>query len=505
MSGQPRLVPNAAAAMLNVVAGAVMLFVLYRFLLRELGAEALGAWSLIVASISAARLSDLGVAASVTRFVAGSLARDDRREAAHTAEAAVLLLALLGTLAAVAAALFAPWLVRQVIPANQLGAALAALPWALAGLATGLAGGALLSALDGCQRVDLRVWASLGGQASLLVATIMWAPEHGLAGVAAAQLVHSCVTLVIAWFVLRRQLPTLSILPRRWHVTALRRMWTYSVLFQFNNVLVIVLDPAVKFLVNRFGGLEATAYFDMATQLIQRVRQVIVAAAQVMVPAVAAAHEAGIAGVRALYEKSYRVVFAATVPFFCALAILIPSISGMWIGRMQRDFIVMAWICSTGLALNTIGSPAYFSNLGTGAIARNSAGHAINLALAVIAGWVLGALAGAWGVSAGYVAGLAAGGLYIQIGLMRRLSLPFSTLLPMESRPLLIACAAAVLLCGIADHLLLGSDVLPADHAGAQLLRATCLALLFIGVTGRTLWRHPLALRARLRGAREVT
>ena len=56
-----RLSRNAFAAMAQVVVSAAVLFVFYRFLIRQLGPEEIGVWSLVVASTAVARLGEFGL------------------------------------------------------------------------------------------------------------------------------------------------------------------------------------------------------------------------------------------------------------------------------------------------------------------------------------------------------------------------------------------------------------------------------------------------------------
>lgn len=68
--GDKRLSHNVAANVAQMLIGAALLFALYRYINDTLGAAALGVWSVVLATASASRLADLGLSASVTRFVA---------------------------------------------------------------------------------------------------------------------------------------------------------------------------------------------------------------------------------------------------------------------------------------------------------------------------------------------------------------------------------------------------------------------------------------------------
>jgi Na+-driven multidrug efflux pump len=170
------------ASMANVVAGSLLMFLLYGVLLQRLGSETLGVWSLLIASVSAARLSELGMGGAATRFIAVARARGDNERAVKITETATTTLLVFGVVGAAVAQLLLPRLLARFLHGPQLDAALQALPWALCAFVIGLAGNAVQSALDGCQRLDLRVWVSLAGQLVLLVAASLLAGPYGLTG-----------------------------------------------------------------------------------------------------------------------------------------------------------------------------------------------------------------------------------------------------------------------------------------------------------------------------------
>ena len=78
--------------MLEAVASAVLVFALYRYISGALGIDQLGVWSAVLATVSAARLADLGLSAGVTRFVAREHARGEPERAEEVIDTATLTL-----------------------------------------------------------------------------------------------------------------------------------------------------------------------------------------------------------------------------------------------------------------------------------------------------------------------------------------------------------------------------------------------------------------------------
>jgi hypothetical protein len=163
-----------------------------------------------------------------------------------------------------------------------------------------------------------------------------------------------------------------------------------------------------------------------------------------------------------------------------------------WIGHREPLFEGLAWICVVGFAVNTIGTPSYFSNLGTGAISTNTISHALATLLAIGLGWWGGTVWGAYGVGAGHATGQALGGLFAQLVLMKRLRLGLPSLIPVESRRLLMFSIIAVALCVAVDGAITRVPWFSAPDLGVQMVHMAILIVIFTLVTGFSIWSHPL-------------
>ena len=93
-----KIIVNAIMAIVQVVAVGIILFVLYKFLLKTIGIEDLGIWSVVLATTSVAGIGNFGLSGSVVKFVAKYVARG-KGEAVAALEPAVVSLAALLVLA----------------------------------------------------------------------------------------------------------------------------------------------------------------------------------------------------------------------------------------------------------------------------------------------------------------------------------------------------------------------------------------------------------------------
>ncbi|BCX82260.1 hypothetical protein MIT9_P1846 [Methylomarinovum caldicuralii] len=403
------LARNATANVLQMVISAVLLFALYRYISDRLGIAALGVWSVVIATASATRLSDLGLSAAVTRFVARSLARAELDEAAQVVEVAFL--SLLAVLTLLLPSLYQPlfWLMQHLFEDAHLLQARALMPYGLVSLGLAMLAAVFQSGLDGCQRMDLRAGMVILGQ-GLMVGLAVWLiPRYGLMGLAWAQIGQGLFLLVIGWLLLRRTLPKTPWIPCRWSWRQLRGMLAYGVNVQIAGVFILLFDPLTKALMVRFGGSEAVGYFEMANQVVLKVRSLIMAANRAVVPKVAEIVERSPEHMREFYRQNMRALAFVAIPVFALLDVWSGGVSWLLLGRLEPQFLLLLQVSIGGWFANLFNGPAYFANLGSGRVGWNTVSHVTMGILNGLLGWWLGLWYGAAGVALAYATALVLG------------------------------------------------------------------------------------------------
>jgi len=478
-----RLFSNAAVSVVQTVISGVVLFVLYRYLIDHLGPEQLGLWSVILASTSVARLSDLGLTGSVVKFVARYHALKDDAQAADVVQTAAI---SIGLVMAMLVLLLYPLLDSVLllsIPAQSMPQALSILPWAVFSLWLGSVGGVFQSGLDGCQRMDLRNILMVAGNLLFLGAAIWLVPQYGLTGLALGQAAQGVLLMLTSWLVLRQQLNTLPWIPRRWSKSKFKEMFAYAVNFQISSIAILLFDPATKLLMSRFGGLSSAAYYEMASQLVLKLRSLIVAACQAMVPAVSGLHETSPENVREFYLKSYRLLFFAVLPFFAGIVVALPLVSILWIGHIEAQFLLFATILSVGWGLNTLTGPAYFLNLGTGDLRWNAIAHVVMAIVNVSLGLLLGSMIGGLGVAIGAIVALILGSWFVIHAVHRQYKISYLNMIPAEHYLITFVVLASALIIVLINMYIQNNSVITASSS-------LMLTSVYVALVGAVLWFH---------------
>lgn len=441
---------NAVLTVVQVAISAICMFVVYKYLLKELGAVKMGVWSIVMAMSTVARISDLGFAGGMTKFVAKYRAYEDEAAVVEVIDTGSLSIA--GLVVFIIALLYpiALFALPSVFVDARIQDARALLPWSLASFALLAVGGVYLSVLDGVQRADLRNVVLIGGTV-LYAASIPWfVSRYGFVGLGYAQLLQTGAMLVAGWWVVRRTVGIAELVPRQWRYARFREMLGYNLNLQFATFASFLGDPLTKVLLGRFGSLAMVGYYEMASKMVSQFRGMVVNVNQVLVPVIAHMNETDRDGVAALYRKTYGLLMMVSVTFYSLVAIALPLVSQVWIGEYNQFFMTVGYLMLFAMQVNTLTGPAYFSNMGTGNVFANSMAQVVigvgNLVLGLLLGW----WAGGVGVVVAYALAVTAGSLYLMIGFLFSEGMPLAALLPAGQRVYAAACALLVVLSAVA-------------------------------------------------------
>jgi O-antigen/teichoic acid export membrane protein len=479
---------NALTTLAQVIGSAGVLFLLYRFLIRTIGVERLGIWSLVLATTSVVTLANQGFSTSIVKFVAKYVAREESANVSALLQTALISLAV--TLGILSVALFpvAKWGLALVLPASRLAEAGAILPYAFVSLWANLAGSILQAGLGGYELITLRNYVVLGGSFVYLFLAFALVPRYGLAGLAYSQVVQAAACLAASWILLQRRLPCLPLWPHRWSRALFREMWRYGVHFQLVTISQAVREPVTKALLAKFGGLELTGYYDMALRWVVTFRELIVQANQVLVPTISGLQEREPRSIPFVYRESYRVIFFLALPAFAFLAAVSPVVALVWIGRYEPIFVRFVVLLAVGWLVNVLSNPAYVVDLGTGALRWVSIGCVSTAALNMGFGFLAGKYAGGPAIVGAYAFSLAAGYATVVVAYHVENRVSFRQLVPNESMGIILCsfAGAAVFLPFLAHS---------AENSGWSLRTSAGLSAAVLAMIALPMWFHPMRRR----------
>ncbi len=478
-----RIFSNATMSMIQTVVTGVVLFLLYRFLLRTIGVGQVGLWALLLATTSFTQIATFGLAGGLVKFVAAHAARGETKTAAILVETAFLTISAF--MAAVLALAFP--LIRAVlawiVPPSSLTLAVSLLPFAFFSFWLMMNVGVLQAGLDGTQRISARSLIMMSGSVLHFLLCLWLAPRFGLRGVAYSSVAQNLAVLLGSWVVLRRFLPDLAAVPRRFDRKLLKGVLSYGVRFQAISVLAMFFEPLTKALLGRFGSLNLLGYYEMAVSMVYKARELINSATQTLVPAIADLQERDPDRIRSVYQRAYEVLYFLALPMFTLLVVASPLVSRIWIGKHEGAFVGFSVVLCGSWFLNSLNLPATVSLLGSGDLGPVLLGYGLIAAVNLTLGLSLGAALGGFGVIGARAAALVAGGVAIAVPYHLRTRLRLRELIPANMKALTTIC----FLSALVFLALLSKTGLLSDGSPAIWL-APILTALVIGIP---FWRHP--------------
>jgi len=479
-----RILINAMMSVLQFLVLGAVFFVLYRFLLRTIGAEQFGIWSIVLATASVTHLANFGLSSSVVKFVAKYISRGEKETVSDLIQTAAISVCLLVGIMLLVGYLFASWILRVIIPEHNLQMALSLLPFALLSLWLSVLTGVFQAGLDGHQRIDIRCSLLVSASIFHLVLCFLVVPRLGLMGLAYAQVLQTSSLLLASWLSLKYILRTLPVVPYRWRRDLFREMVGYGVNFQVGALMSMLGEPTTKALLTKFGGLSMVAYYEMASRMVAQVRGLVVSANQVLVPALADLQERDPKSVQTLYKDSYQLIVYIAIPLFSALIALTPVISRFWIGHYENIFVLFSCVISLAMVINTLTAPAYFVNLGTDGIRWNTISHVTTGSLNFGLGLLFGALLGGSAVVFASAFSIIVGSAVTVLSYHLRHRIRLLDLVPKQSVSLIVFCALGSLLA-----LLLSLRLRYSLNPG---ILALLVFLPFLATMGFLAWINPM-------------
>lgn len=446
MINKKQTIKNAVFSVSQVIISGISLFIVYKYLILVIGTEKLGVWSIVMAVSSVARISDLGFAGGMVKFVSKYTAREEQSAVSEFIQTgAISIVVFIGLILCVAYTtlqFFAP----RIFTPDHLNDAVALIPYALMSFGLIAVSGIFLSSLDGFQRVDIRNILMITSTVLYVSLIIVLVNTFGFIGLGYAQVGQSAFILLASWIIVRRIAHIRAVVPFVWKKRRFQEMFSYNVNLQIGTIAALLLEPTAKILLGKLGGFSMVTYFEMANKLIMQFRAIVVNANQVLVPVISGLQEKQQERIASLYQQTYMLLFFVSLTLYSAIAILIPLISEVWVGSHNDIFINFSYIILTALFLNTMIGPAFFSNMGTGNVKINTKSQVLIGISNLIFATALGLKFGGYGVVVGYALSVVIGSAFIIRSFFKRYKISYASLIPHGQR--IYFCSISILAIG---------------------------------------------------------
>lgn len=358
------------------------------YMVRGLGEVGYGVWALVMATLAVTALGDLGISAALTRFVAVEEAENRKRlhELVNTAAGLYLAVALVGGLLLM---LIHPWLLRSFfqVPPELLAPARTLLVGSLLAVLVNFVATAWYAVLPGLQRYAasnvVGILATLAFAATVVaVLEAGW----GLAGLALAPWVQTCVSAGGHAWVLRRVTPELGVSATAFRSGTARELLAFSTrvfVGQFSEFADQQMD---KLILGRYVGSVEVGLYHVAATVGRHLRAIPV---HLMAPLLPAASELTGQGenqrVQGAFQDGVRYSWAVGGIICAGTLLLATPFMELWLGgsyapaRVAQGALLLQ-ILGVALFLNVLSAPYTFVMTGVGrpgVLARSASIHLV--------------------------------------------------------------------------------------------------------------------------------
>lgn len=403
-----RLLFNAILSIVQVLALGGTYFILYTILLRTLGPQKLGTWSVVLSTSSVANVANIGLSSSLVRYIASYSAIKDHLKINNLIKTSAISILLFVGAVCITLYFAGYYTLSFVLPFTELEIARELLPYSLFSLWISSLGGIFLSTIDGLHSSSLRSLIYIVSALIFIIISWFLLPAFGLMGIAYAQLIQAILILIFSIFGVAYIFKGFHIFPLYWDKKTFQQIFKFSANFQIIGLCQLLYDPVTKFFLSKYGGLSFVGYYEMASRLIVQIRTLIVAANQVMIPSIARDSKNK---TDKTYSITLKLVTMISLPIIVAILIFTPYISFYWIGHYEKYFIWSLIILSFSWFINILSTPSYFSSIGLGDLKGILQSHVFIAISNIVLGFLLGSHLGGIGVILSWGISLAIGSI----------------------------------------------------------------------------------------------
>ena len=414
---------NTLAQSTSTLIGYLFSFILAPVMIARLGLDAFGVWAVTGALATYAGLLDLGVSRSLLRFVAAFDATGDERKIRECVGLGLIVVTVVGLLAAAVAAALAPLLSDKLGVLGEGEMRIVALAsvgtWTCLGL-----GGVLNSVGLGQRRmvppnVALTITEVLNftfSMVALLVSTQL--TVYAVANVAASLVAIGPVYLAMRhlWSKPYFALPSRALV---------REVLPFGLKTQIGWLAQLVNLQTDKLIIAFMIDVHAAAVFEIASRVVIAVRTAALLAVSAMVPfATAKILQEGHEVIGGIYRRYTLRACALAFPLFSVVSASTPFLLIAWLGSTPTESILLVPFLSLGYFVNSTTAAATQIAIGAGrpgiAATNPSLIALMNVAFTVALAPVLGL----WGVASGTFLALTLGTVLFNVRFLRLFDLP---------------------------------------------------------------------------------
>ena len=352
---------NSSSWLINLVVQLLMI----PFLVRRLGMDGFGIYSLLVSIIGYSVVVDLGLGQGVIKFVAEMKARGDMQALSRSVSAALWVQTLLGGAGMTLLIVFSRWLLLLLkIPPNDMAMAQAGLYLCAVAFFFTMISGTFMSVLIGLQRYDLTsrttIVTNLAMNAGIVFALLA---GGGFMQVIAVTAAFAFINCLIFFILMKKSIPAL-ILSTAFNFIHFKKLFKFSGYIFISRVSSSYYSYILLFMISFFLGPAAVPLYAVPLRMLNGAMGFLNTATAVIFPfaseiSIAASRER----INSVLIQVSHLAAALSIPVNLAIAAFAKPILIVWMGNPFADRA--APILSLLALVSMLGSLTIIPNLMT--------------------------------------------------------------------------------------------------------------------------------------------
>jgi len=374
-------------------------FFVMRFIIDQLGIEALGVWAVLMSTAAIAGFLGMGTASGPGRFLAIAYGRNDNEEIERILSTIMLgtvpIYILLGCL------FYYPllWGLGFVLKDAALVEGRELLIFALGSYVSQMISTTFASSLTNLHKGYLK--SRIGITSSILkaVLSVLLIKNYGLVGLAMAQILSYGYILILSIILLKINIGVRLHKLFVWHTDRFKTIILFGGKMQVTSIGWSLFEMSIRFLMARFGGLDAVGYYEVAYKIASQARIFIFFIGQNIGPVLASLWSQNQDNFYAFYRLLYARLSLFAILVATGITLLSPVISVIMLGEIQPLFCVFAALTAAGSAFHIAAMPSELAAVAIGTLRYNIQGTLTAFTTLMITGFALGHVYGAIGVA----------------------------------------------------------------------------------------------------------
>ena len=389
-SDSSNAVKNSLFSILQIAAAALGYLLIYWIIIKRLGHEELGVWSIITSLPVAISVFGSGVSGCVLRYIPIYAAKEDEKAFNGIIFSGLIFNFVLGGFFALTGYFFSTPLLEFLFSKKSLPDYYYSVFYiALGVFYVNFISSVLVFALDGLQLIHVRNKIMILGSALLCVSGSLLISGFGLKGVLYGQLLQGSIVALLAGFTLANsKLFNLKFL--RLQKLYLRLFLTYGKGFQAISLCALLFEPLTKYFLNKYFNLSVVGSYDIINRIVVQVRTLVVSAVQVITPLVSKGNALGTLDISNVYQKTIR---GASLLSYCLYSVVFTLCMFVVVlnnSVQTKTYLFILVFMVLAYHSNIIASVAYSMLLGLGKLKYLVVSHLLSVGVNAILFCALG-------------------------------------------------------------------------------------------------------------------